>query len=264
MRYFLHLSYVGTQYAGWQRQSNAKLPSVQGVIESCLSKMTANDITIMGCGRTDAGVHAMQYFAHFDFEGIWTYDPVERLNKMLPADIRIYNMIAVEPRAHSRYDAISRSYEYYFHTDQNAYLYPYSSYFGSLELDLEMIQRGLESIKSMTDFRYLCFTPDRLNTTICNMNEAHLICGPDRHLFCFHFTANRFLKSMIRIVVSRLLHLGTGKMNFEEFESINHGKSKLRFPTLAYPQGLHLSAIRYPYLELPSKNIFFRSTNWSL
>jgi tRNA pseudouridine38-40 synthase len=263
MRYFLHLSYVGTHYAGWQRQNNDKLPSVQGVIESSLSKMTSNDITIMGCGRTDSGVHAMQYFAHFDFEGDWTYDPVERLNKMLPADIRIYDIIAVEPRAHSRYDAISRSYEYYFHTDHNAYLHPYSSYFGAMDLDLDAINLGLKSIKAMTDFRYLCFTPDRLNTTICHLTDASLICSPDNHLYCFHFSANRFLKSMIRIIVSRLLHLGTGKISFEEFESINHGKSKLRFPTLAYPQGLHLSAIKYPYLELPSKNIFFRSTNWT-
>jgi tRNA pseudouridine38-40 synthase len=262
MRYFLHLSYIGTHYAGWQVQSNAKIPSVQGTIEVCLSKMTSEKISVMGCGRTDAGVHAMQYFAHFDYDGDWSYDPVERLNKMLPSDIRVYDLVAVEPKAHSRYDAFSRSYEYYFHTQHNAYLYPYSTYYEASDLNLDQIRLGLEAIKSIDDFRHLCYTPDRQNTTICRISEAKLISGPD-HLYCFHFTANRFLKSMIRIMVSRLLLLGTGKISIQEFEAINHGKIKLSYPTIAYPQGLHLSAIRYPYLELPSKNIFFRSTNWS-
>lgn len=248
MRYFIHLAYRGTAFSGWQRQSNTE-KSIQALLEKTLEKMTGQPISIMGCGRTDTGVHAMQYFAHFDYGDEWNYDPVERLNRMLPQDISIYEVISVHDRAHSRYDAIKRSYEYHLHQQPNPFLAPFSTYYMLDELDIGAIRSGLDIIRSIDDFRHLCLTPDRFKNTLCTMYQAELSVSEDGMRLCFRFTANRFLKSMIRIIVSRLLALGEGKITLTQFEDINTGNQQLRYRTLAFPQGLHLTKVIYPYLE---------------
>ncbi|MBK8670392.1 MAG: tRNA pseudouridine synthase A [Saprospiraceae bacterium] len=248
MRYFLHLSYKGTAYKGWQRQNNAT-PCVQEVLESTLHKMTNKKMSLMGCGRTDAGVHAMQYFAHFDYEAEWHYDPVERLNRMLPHDISVFELIPVHERAHSRYDAIQRSYEYHLHLEPNAYLSPISLWFDGPKLDFEAINAGLATIHQTRDFGHLCLTPDKFNNTLCNIYSSKLKISEDGKQICFMFSANRFLKSMIRMIVARLMALGEGRINIEEFADSKSNNQMLKFRTMAGPQGLHLSKIVYPYLE---------------
>ncbi len=255
MRYFIHLAYLGTKYNGWQRQKNA-YNSVQQILEDTLQKMTGKRLGIMGCGRTDAGVHAMQYFAHFDYDQEWTYDAVERLNRMLPADIAVYELIPVHKEAHTRYDATGRSYEYHLHLERNPYLAPVSAYTRVSDLDFDAMKQGLDFIKKLSDFRHLCLTPDRFKNTLCTIYQARLEVSEDGKRICFRFTANRFLKSMIRIMVARLIALGEGKITMSVFEDINLGNQKLRFRTLAFPQGLHLSKIVYPYLERDVKATF--------
>lgn len=247
MRYFIHLAYKGTAYRGWQKQSTTDL-GIQQILESCLSKMTGKDISIMGCGRTDAGVHAMQFFAHFDLNVDWSYDPVERLNRMLPDDISVFELIPVEPRAHSRYDAIRRSYEYHIHFIKNPYLAQFSFYLSEVP-DFELIRKGLDIILKMEDFRYFCLTPDRVKNTKCTIYDASIHVSEDRNSIIIRFTANRFLKSMIRIITGYLLELGSGKIDLETFEAISEGKVMLKYPVIAYPHGLHLSRVVYPYLE---------------
>ncbi|MBK8626299.1 MAG: tRNA pseudouridine synthase A [Saprospiraceae bacterium] len=256
MRYFMHLAYRGTAFSGWQRQSNTE-KSIQALLENTLEKMTGQPITIMGCGRTDSGVHAMQYFAHFDCDESWSYDPVERLNRMLPQDVSIYEMIPVHERAHTRYDAIKRSYEYHLHLQPNPFLAPFSAYYMLEELDIAAMRSGLDRIREIEDFRHLCLTPDRFKNTLCKMYQADLTVSEDGLRLCFSFTANRFLKSMIRIIVSRLLALGEGKITLTQFEDINTGNQQLRYRTLAFPQGLHLTKIIYPYLERDVKSYIF-------
>ncbi len=251
MRYFLHLAYNGAAYNGWQRQLNAP-HSVQQVLEAAISKLTNQKITVMGCGRTDAGVHADQYFVHVDFDQIPKPDFCFRLNKILPLDIIIYDIIPVHDRAHTRYDAISRSYAYFLHLDKDPFLAPFSAYY-EVNLDLEAIKPGLDQIKQMTDFRYLCLTPDRIKSTICMVSQAEVSTSPDGRRWCFRFTANRFLKAMIRLTVARLILLGSGKIDLETFIAINTGNHKLKIPALAYPQGLHLTNIEYPYLSIKPK-----------
>lgn len=255
MRYFLHLAYRGTQYHGWQRQKNTS-NSVQQILEDTLHKMTGHPIGIMGCGRTDTGVHAMQYFAHFDYGQVWTYDTVERLNRMLPQDIAVYDIIQVHKEAHTRYDATSRSYEYHMHLEKNPYLAPVSAYTRVSGIDFDAVKKGLEFIRNLQDFRHLCLTPDRYKNTFCTIYKAEINVSDDGKRICFRFTANRFLKSMIRIIVARLIALGEGKISMSVFENINLGNQKLRFRTLAFPQGLHLSKIIYPYLERDIKTTF--------
>jgi tRNA pseudouridine38-40 synthase len=218
--------------------------------------MTGDTMSLMGCGRTDAGVHAMQYFAHFDFEKEFDFDPVERLNRMLPDDIAIHEIIEVHKSAHSRYDATSRSYEYHIHLDKNPYLSIFSSYVEPKDFDIDLMKDGLNFLTQLEDFRHLCLTPDRFKNTICRMSSAEIIRSDDGKRILFRFTANRFLKSMIRIMVARLLALGEGKLSWHVFKDVNTSNQKLPFKTLAYPQGLHLSKIVYPYLERDVKANF--------
>ena len=255
MRYFLHLAYRGTSYHGWQKQLNTNL-SIQQIIEDRLQSMTGENISLMGCGRTDTGVHAMQYFAHFDYDNDWNYDPIERLNRMLPEDISLFELIPVEKRAHSRYDAIERSYEYHIHLEKNPYLSLFSTYVFYSEYDYDLIRSGLNVLLETKDFRHLCLTPDKFKNTLCRLSVATLDISEDGQRWCFRFTANRFLKSMIRIIVARLLALGEGKITLDEFKDISKGNQKFKFRPLAYSQGLHLTKIVYPYLEKDVKASF--------
>ncbi|MBP6448411.1 MAG: tRNA pseudouridine synthase A [Saprospiraceae bacterium] len=248
MRYFIHLAYKGTFYRGWQRQINTEY-SIQQILENAITKMTGTTTTIMGCGRTDAGVHAMQYFAHFDYEGVWAYDPVERLNRVLPDDISVFEIIEMPERAHSRYDAIKRSYEYHVHFEKNPYLETFSYYARDIKPDVEMMQKGLQYLKETEDFRYMCLTPDRVNNTLCTIYEASAEMIEDNKRLILKFTANRFLKSMIRIITGRLLALSTGKMSWYTFVNVSSGKEKLKFNLMAHPNGLHLTKVVYPYLD---------------
>lgn len=255
MRYFIHLAYRGTAYHGWQRQTNSG-PSVQQVLENALNKMTKKAISFMGCGRTDAGVHATQYFGHFDYEEEWSYDPIERLNRILPKDISVYELIPVHERAHSRYDAERRSYEYHLHTQINPFLSPVSAFYNNISvLDIESMKIAIEGLKNITDFRHLCLTPDKFSNTFCLMHEANIIVSDDGKQLCFQFTANRFLRSMIRIMVSRLLALGQGEITLEEFNDVTRNNQSFSFRTLAFPEGLHLSRVEYPYLKRTPKKI---------
>jgi len=255
MRYFLHLAYRGTAYHGWQKQLNTN-QSIQHIIEDRLHHMTGETMSLMGCGRTDTGVHAMQYFAHFDYEKEWEYDPIERLNRMLPEDISVYELIPVDKRAHSRYDAIERSYEYHLHLERNPYLSPLSTYVIQAGYNFDLVKAGLNVLLETTDFQHLCLTPDKFKNTLCKLTVAELEISDDEKRMCFHFTANRFLRSMIRIIVARLLALGAGKITFDEFIDTSKGNQKFKFRPLAYPQGLHLTKIIYPYLERDVKASF--------
>jgi tRNA pseudouridine38-40 synthase len=248
LRYFIHLGYLGSHYHGWQRQKNTS-QCIQQYIENAFLKITKREVSIVGCGRTDTGVHAIQYFAHFDFTSEISPDLIQKLNWYLPNDIAIYEIIQVSSNAHARFDAIERSYEYHLHLEKNSQLSNISTYYDILALDFEAIENGLLHIKKLEDFRHLCLTPEKFNNTRCTIFATHLQISDDGKRVCFKFTANRFLKSMIRMIVARLLALGLGKISLEMFKDIHITNQKIKFHTLAYPQGLHLTKIIYPYLQ---------------
>jgi len=168
----------------------------------------------------------------------------------------VYELIAVDKRAHSRYDATERSYEYHIHLEKNPYLSLYSNYVLHSGYDYDLIRSGLYVLLETKDFRHLCLTPDKFKNTLCRLSVATLDISEDGQRWCFRFTANRFLKSMIRIIVARLLALGEGKISFEEFSDTSKGNQMFKFRPLAYPQGLHLTKIVYPYLEKDVKASF--------
>lgn len=240
MRYFFHISFKGTHFSGWQRQRMGVV-SVQEVLENALQKVTGLQISVMGCGRTDSGVHASQFFAHFDAEMM---PDVNKLNFTLPDSIVVHEVIPVSNEAHARYDAISRTYNFLFHTLKNPYNSELSTYLNSPILYPDRMTEACQWIKDTQDFRGFCKTPERHNTTLCDITECHWHFSPENSMV-FTITANRFLKSMVRILAQDLIDLGNGVFTATEFKSRLAGNRVGQINKIAYPQGLYLSKVVY-------------------
>jgi tRNA pseudouridine38-40 synthase len=254
LRYFIHIGYHGTNYSGWQKHSDVL--SVQQVLETTLSQILKTPIAIIGCGRTDAHVHASQFFFHMDVDKPWDFDLMFRLNKILPADIAIFDIIPMEGLPHARFDAIQREYDYFIHTYKDPFLSGFSSLYAGKGFDLDKMQTAAALLPLYNDYRAFCKSPDRNEHTICNVTSAGLFRSESGDRIRFHISANRFLSKMIRTIVGRLISIGTGEMSVDEFEHhlIQPETPQVIMP--AYPQGLYLSKIIYPYLDLPPRTTF--------
>lgn len=259
MRFFLHIAYNGTNYRGWQRQPTAI--SVQQILEETLSKMTGEKVVCIGCGRTDAEVHANRYFVHIDLEKALNYDPIERINRMLPNDIAVFDWIEMPARAHTQFDATSRSYEYKMHGRKNPFLRELSAYYPLSELDFLEMKKAIALLPGHEDYRAFCKTPDIYPNTLCRVKSAELIVDKANEYAVFRITSNRFLRGMIRLLVGNIILIGQGRMSLKTFE--NHLKSgeSPQFYTAAHPQGLYLCDVQYPFAELADishKSVFPR------
>lgn len=246
MRYFLHLSYQGTQYSGWQRQTTAI--SIQQIVEESISKILKEEILINGCGRTDSGVHASQYFAHFDYSENIQPSFVKILNLTLPSDISCYELMPVENTAHAQYDARLRTYEYHIHLAKIPHLHHISAYYDLKDLNFELMQKAIDFIIAHSDFRSLCKTPNLYKHTVCRIKKLEMTYNKS-HLK-FAITADRFLRSMIRLMMARLLEIGEGRLTLEKFTSTLVSKASFEHPHMmkAHPQGLYLAKVEYDYL----------------
>jgi tRNA pseudouridine38-40 synthase len=254
LRYFLHIAYDGNNYRGWQ-----KLPgiiSVQQVIETFLSQILKESISIVGCGRTDAQVHASQFYFHFDTDQPLNFDLMFRLNKCLPHDIVVYDVIPMEGLPHARFDAVQRSYDYYTHNQQDPFLVGLSSFYHLTNPDLNKISEAIGLLTNYNDFGCFCKSPAKYEHTICNVSKAQLFTNTNQTQLRFHISSNRFLAGMIRIIIGKLLEVGEGNLSvaqFEEFLKLNITPKTI---VPVYAQGLYLSKVTYPYLDLPSRSIF--------
>jgi tRNA pseudouridine38-40 synthase len=253
-RYFFHTGYNGHNYRGWQRQ--LKAVNIQEVIETTLSQMLKYPITAVGCGRTDAQVHASQFFFHVDIKEEWDYDILFRVNKMLPDDIAIFEIIPVEDLAHARFDATQRTYDYFIHTYKDPFLTNLSSFYLERSLNLDEMKRAVMLLCRYNDYRALCKTPSSYKTTICNVTSATLFADAYGDKIRFRISANRFLGRMIRIIVAKLLDIGRGELSVDEFENYLASGLTPKIIEPAYPQGLYLSKVIYPYLDIPTRNEF--------
>jgi tRNA pseudouridine38-40 synthase len=263
MRYFFHIGYHGTNYSGWQKHPGVL--NVQEVLETALSGLLKTPIFINGCGRTDAQVHASQFFFHMDVENEWKFDLFFRLNKILPDDIAVFDIIPMDGLPHARFDAIQRTYDYFIHTYKDPFLGSYSSLYLELKLDLDKMKAAVALLPLYNDYRGFCKSPDRNDHTICNVTSATLFVDQTGDRLRFNISANRFLSKMIRIIVGRLLDIGKGKMSIDEFESHLISKETPKVIIPAYPQGLYLSKVTYPYLDLPPRSLFMgmmQSGDW--
>lgn len=260
MKYFIKLSYKGTKFRGWQTQSN--VVSIQQTIETALSRMTHQKVLIHGCGRTDAQVHANEYFAHVRFETHFDYDPVFRLNKMLPNDIRIHAFFPVEESANAQRSATARTYRYFIHGSQNAFIHETSWFHPNFKnLNHDAIRKALKFMTCHEDYFALCKQPNSYPHTICYVKEAVLDYNEENNTASITITANRFLKAMIRIMVGRMIAIGSGKLTVEDFKSHLKNKEVFEPLTLAPPQGLHLIKVEYPFLNDKSESLVKNENN---
>jgi len=245
-RYFAELSYLGTRYSGWQKQPKAV--SIQEVIEQKISKILRTEIEVVGCGRTDAGVHAKQYFLHFDYEKELPNGFINRLNKMLPKDIAFKKVAEVEPNAHARFDANHRAYEYHVgfyknpFTTNTAFHFPFAE-----KLDLEKLQEAADLLLSYEAFFPFCKSNSDVKTMNCDLKRAEWIFDAEKEALVFHIAANRFLRGMVRLIVGMCLNVGLGKISIEQVKSALDTQTRLSNSYSVPPQGLFLTDIRYPF-----------------
>jgi tRNA pseudouridine38-40 synthase len=254
LRYFFHTGFHGHLYRGWQRQ--AHITSVQQVIETTLSNILKEPITAMGCGRTDAQVHASQYFFHIDVKNSWDYDLLFRVNKMLPDDIAIFDILPMKDNQHARFDAIQRRYDYFIHTYKDPILNSMSTWYPERNLNLAAMKKAISLLTQYQDYRAFCKSPNAYPHTICKVTSAVLFADSKGDRLRFQISADRFLGRMVRLIVGKLIQIGKGELSVEEFESYLITKETPKILDVAYPQGLFLSKVTYPYLEIPARTVF--------
>jgi tRNA pseudouridine38-40 synthase len=264
LRYFFHIGYNGYRYRGWQKLPQAH--NIQVIIERLLSQILKTNLTIVGCGRTDAQVHASQFFFHVDIADAWDYDLLFRLNKNLPADIAIFDIIPMDGSPHARFDAVSRTYNYFIHTYKDPYLSDISALYLAKHFNLAEMKRAVLLLPKYDDYRPFCKNASALRTTICKITDANLYTDERGDNIRFEITANRFLKGMVRIIMQKLLLIGRGELTVDEFEAHLISKETPKVIKGAYPQGLYLSQVKYPFLEIPSRSELFntlaRESRW--
>ncbi|MFK5879733.1 MAG: tRNA pseudouridine(38-40) synthase TruA [Flavobacteriaceae bacterium] len=243
MRYFLELSYKGTHYHGWQYQPNAI--SVQKKINEGLSKLLRTKINIMGAGRTDAGVHASQMFAHFDVESAFDIEVILfKLNSYLPDDIVIKEIKIVTDKAHARFDAVSRSYEYRIFVGRNPFLLETTWQLFHQKLDVDKMNEAAAVLLNHTNFKSFSKTMTDIKTFDCDVKEAYWELKDN--LLIFHISANRFLRNMVRAIVGTLIDVGLNKTSLDDFKSILESQSRSEAGFSVPARGLFLTRIVYP------------------
>jgi len=242
LRFFIELSYNGSAYHGWQNQPNAI--SVQEVLEKALSTILKTKIAIMGAGRTDAGVHASQMFAHFDFDGDFeSKDLVYKLNSFLPKDIAVSSIFEVKPEMHARFYATSRTYHYKVSTSKNVFDYDFS-YQVHLPLDLDAMNEACKILFEYKDFQ--CFSKSKtdVKTYNCDIKEAFWTKNNDQLVFTI--TADRFLRNMVRAIVGTMVNIGLGKLKLDDLHTIIKSKNRSEAGFSVPAHGLYLVKIVYP------------------
>jgi tRNA pseudouridine38-40 synthase len=246
-RYFIKLAYDGARYHGWQIQDNAL--TVQEVITKAIQLIWLKDFKMIGCGRTDTGVNATRFYAHFDLEEEKSREELNelafRLNRYLPEDIVIFSIFPVPPNLHSRYDAISRTYEYRIHTFKDPFLNN-QSWFVYGNLDIELMNRAGEVLKEYEDFTSFSKFNEKRKTNLCTVTEARW--EKDGHKLVFRITANRFLHDMVRAIVGTMINIGQHKINIEDLKVIIESLNRCNAGESVPAKGLYLTDVKYPGL----------------
>lgn len=179
-----------------------------------------------------------------------------KINHVLPPDIVVFAIIPVHDRASARYDAIQRRYDYFIHLRKDPFLQAGSALYAGMNLDMDAMKTAAKLLPQYEDYYAFCKSPAKYDHTICRVSAARLWTDKSGERIRFQISANRFLMGMIRIIVGRLLEIGTGRMRVDEFEAHLRDKMTPRIITGAHPQGLYLSKVVYPYLDLPQGAVF--------
>ncbi len=244
MRYFIELSYNGRNYFGWQRQP--KGATVQGTLEGALTTLLRRPVETTGAGRTDTGVHAAYYVAHFDLDEPLS-DPLHtayKLNALLPCDIAVSRIAPVADGAHARFDALEREYRYFIELRKN----PFTR--GSVwqyyrTLDVGRMNRAAALLLEYDDFTTFAKLNSNNRTNICHVMQAGWSVS-EQGVLCFRIRADRFLRNMVRAVVGTLVDVGRGRYDVGEFRAIVESRDLSRASSGAPAEGLYLWDVTYP------------------
>lgn len=242
-RYFIELAYNGRSYNGWQIQPNA--PSVQEDINRALTTLLRQEINVVGAGRTDTGVNASFFMAHFDTPEIID-DPqqlVYKLNRLLGRDIAIYRIYPVAPDLHARFSAKSRTYKYFIDKEKNPFTYSFS-YRIFPTPDIGKMNQACRILYEYSDFTSFSKLHTDTKTNLCKIMQAEWT--ETGHQLIFTIKADRFLRNMVRAIVGTMLEIGQGKITQEEFRSIIETKNRCSAGTSVPGNALFLCGIEYP------------------
>lgn len=245
MRYFLEIAYKGTNYVGWQIQPNGV--SVQQKIDEALQTILRDQINCLGCGRTDAGVHAEQFYLHFESEKTIPDNFILRINTFLPNDIAAKRLVPVHEKAHARFDATMRAYEYRMAFEKSAFLNELMLYKHIADLDFDMMEKACTILKKYNDFPSFCKSKQGSKTTIVNIKEVYW--KEENKIKILYISADRFLRGMVRLIVGAMIQIGKYKMTLEEFEEGIKNKERFKMAMSAPGHGLFLVRVEYPFLS---------------
>ena len=240
MRYAIHLAYNGANYCGWQTQP--ELPTVQQTLEQALSTLTRSSVAVVGCGRTDTGVHASDFYAHFDSEKELDGNLVFKLNSYLPPDMAIFAIFRVAGNFHARFSALSRTYQYHVSDARLPFRQGLYSriYF---QPDIELMNRAARVLMEYDDFTSFAKLHTDNKTNICHLTEAHWDRVGEELVFTIQ--SNRFLRNMVRSVTGTLLDVGRGKLTIEGLRSVIEKKNRCAAGVSMPAQGLFLTKVEY-------------------
>jgi tRNA pseudouridine38-40 synthase len=239
-RYFIEVSYKGTNYSGFQIQQNAN--SIQSEIEKALKIFYKEEYRLTGSSRTDAGVHAIQNYFHFNTES-FIEDGVYHLNAILPADIVIKRIFLVSEQSHCRFDALSREYVYYIYQQKDPFLED-RAYFFPYSVNIDMLQQAAVALLNHSDFATFSKKNTQTKTTICNILSSEWKQESD--FLSYHVSGNRFLRGMVRGMVGTMLKVGRNKLSIEQFIDTIKSKDCSKADFSVPPQGLFLCKINFP------------------
>ncbi len=241
-RYFIEVSYKGTNYSGFQIQQNAN--SVQAEIEKALKIFYKEDFKLTGSSRTDAGVHALQNFFHFDTESELA-DASYHLNAILPADIVVKKIFLVKPDNHCRFNALSREYAYTIYQQKDPFLQD-RAYFFPYEINIELMQEAANELMNHQDFAAFSKRNTQAKTTICTILSSKW--EEKENVLTYNVISNRFLRGMVRGMVGTMLKVGRRKISLDQFINIIQSKDCTKADFSVPPQGLFLLKVQFPSL----------------
>lgn len=241
-RYFIKIAYRGTDYHGWQKQENAN--SVQAELESALTVLLSQTIETTGCGRTDTGVHAKEFYAHFDYENEIGDEKfvIYKLNKILPIDIAAHSIFKVRNAASARFDATSRTYQYFITRTKNPFELD-TAYYLYGHLDIEKMNRAAQILFQYEDFTSFSKSNTQVFTNNCKIMKASWT--QLNNTLIFEITANRFLRNMVRAIVGTLLQIGKGEIGEDDFIKIIESKNRSNAGFSVPACGLFLTHVEY-------------------
>lgn len=241
MRYFLEVSYKGTNYSGFQSQKNAN--TIQAEIQKAFKIILKEELELTGSSRTDAGVHAYQNYFHFDLESELSSQLVYNLNAILPPDIAIKSLLKVDDNAHCRFDAISREYKYHIYQKKDPFLTDKAFYF-PYRLDIEAMQKAAIAIKEYSDFTSFSKRNTQVKSFVCDIKESKWVIQDG--CLIYNVKANRFLRGMVKALTATMLNLGRGKTDLTAFRKIIETKDCTLANFSAPAHGLFLTEVCFP------------------